>query len=120
MSNTKVTRKSATAIILQFAIEQGFDNEEVIDVMNKILASYDRPTRKVESKAHKMNMNYVTKIYEKALAYGEFFDGNWVRDTLCDPNVRTPQKVTAIMRLGVQEGLFEKVAEKKKVLYKAI
>ena len=121
MSNTKVTRKAATTAILEFAIEHGYDNQEVVDVMHRILATYEkRPTHKVESKAYKMNLNYVTALYDKAIALGEPFDGKWVLNTLNDPNVRTPQKVTAIMRLGVQMGKFEKQKAGKAVMYKAI
>ena len=61
MANTTITRAQA----LQFAIDN-IDNDEVKDVLGKMLAQVTKPRKAAVSKARKVNENLANKVVELA------------------------------------------------------
>ena len=120
MAQVKVTRKFAATEILEYAKAHGYDNVEGIETMEKIIASFSRKsTKPTKSKARRYNELHCEKLHEMTKGL-ESFTGKWVLENFKDADVRTAQKVTAIMRLGVEIGLFEKIKEGKQVKYRAL
>lgn len=107
----KMTRKQA----LEFAIAN-LENEEVTEVLSKMLESISKPRAKQVSKARTMNENTARALW------------NVSPETLTTkaatemgiPEIMTTQKASAVLRVGVELGLFEKVTEGKKVTYRKI
>ncbi len=106
-----ITRAQA----LQFAIDN-LDNAEVVEVLNKMLASISKPRAKQISKARLGNESLAHKLYEVAPNAFTTKDAT----ELGIPEIMTTQKASAVLRVGVELGLFEKFAEGKKVRYRKI
>lgn len=111
MAEKNITRAQA----LQFAISN-LDNEEVVEVLDKMLQSISKPRKAAVSKARKMNENLVNKIYD--LAGDEVTTKDVVAFGL--PEIATTQKAAAVLRVACELGKFEKVTEGKKVAYKKV
>ena len=111
MANTTITRAQA----LQFAIDH-IDNDEVKDVLGKMLAQVTKPRKAAVSKARKVNENLAQKVYD--LASDEVTTKDVVAMGL--PEVTTTQKAAAVLRVACELGKFEKVTEGKKVTYKKV
>jgi hypothetical protein len=111
MAEKNITRAQA----LQFAIDN-IDNDEVKDVLGKMLAQVTKPRKAAVSKARKMNENLVNKIYD--LAGDEVTTKDVVAFGL--PEIATTQKAAAVLRVACELGKFEKVTEGKKVAYKKV
>lgn len=117
----RITRKVAITTILTYATDNGFDDNDVIEVVNKVIASFDKkPTTKPINKTRVANEGFASKLYEIAKTLDEGFDFHYVINTLDTPEVATPQKVTGIMKCGIEMGLFEKYTDKKRTMYRAI
>lgn len=108
MSETTITRKSA----LEFAIAN-LDNAEVCEVLQRMLDSISKPRKATTSKARVMNENlakWVAEHTEGAVTTKDVVNyGN--------PEIATTQKASAVLRVAVELGLFEKVTDGKKVTY---
>lgn len=106
-----VTRKQA----LEFAIAN-LDNEDVTAVLNKMLESISKPRAKQVSKARIGNESLAHKLHE--VAPSELTTKGATE--LGIPEIMTTQKASAVLRVGVELGLFEKTAEGKKITYHKI
>lgn len=111
MANTTITRAQA----LQFAIDN-IDNDEVKDVLGKMLAQVTKPRKAAVSKARKVNENLANKVAE--LAGDEVTTKDVVALGL--PEITTTQKAAAVLRVACELGKFEKVVDGKKVGYKKV
>lgn len=106
-----ITRAQA----LQFAIDN-LENDEVKDMLGKMLAQVTKPRKAAVSKARKMNENLVSKVYD--LAANEVTTKDVV--ALGIPEITTTQKAAAVLRVACELGKFEKVTEGKKIAYKKV
>lgn len=114
---TRMTRKLAVSTVLAYAKDNGFDDEEVIEVVEKVLDSFSRkPSSKPVNKTRVANEVRANALYDLA-PEGESFDFHFVINALNDPEVATPQKVTGIMKVGIDLGLFTKSKDKKATVY---
>jgi hypothetical protein len=113
MAEKKNTMTRAQA--LQFAIDN-IDNDEVKDVLGKMLAQVTKPRKAAVSKARKANENLANKVAE--LAGNEVTTKDVVALGL--PEIATTQKAAAVLRVACELGKFEKVTEGKKVIYKKV
>jgi len=113
MAEKKNTITRAQA--LQFAIDN-IDNDEVKDVLSKMLAQVTKPRKAAVSKARKVNENLAKKVAE--LAGDEVTTKDVV--ALGIPEITTTQKAAAVLRVACELGKFEKVTEGKKVTYKKV
>lgn len=111
MANTTITRAQA----LQFAIDN-IDNDEVKDVLGKMLAQVTKPRAAAVSKARKVNENLATKLADTV--EGEVTTKDVV--ALGIPEIGTTQKAAAVLKVAVELGFFEKVTEGKKVTYRKV
>jgi len=111
MAEKNITRAQA----LQFAIDN-IDNDEVKDVLGKMLAQVTKPRKAAVSKARLANENLAKKVAE--------FAGDEVTTkdvvALGIPEITTTQKAAAVLRVACELGKFEKVTEGKKVTYKKV
>ena len=107
----KITRKQA----LEFAISN-LDNEEVVEVLDKMLQSISKPRKAATSKARIANESLARKVAENTP------DEVTTKDVvnLGIPEITTTQKASAVLRVACELGLFEKVTEGKKVSYKKV
>lgn len=111
---------------LQFAMDNiiancGDDLEKcggdmALDVLGKMLAQVTKPRKAAVSKARKMNENLANKVAE--LAGDEVTTKDVVALGL--PEITTTQKAAAVLRVACELGKFEKVTDKKKVIYKKV
>lgn len=106
-----ITRAQA----LQFAIDN-IDNNEVKDVLGKMLTQVTKPRKAAVSKARKMNENLANKVAE--LAGDEVTTKDIVALGIAE--ITTTQKAAAVLRVACELGKFEKVTEGKKVAYKKV
>lgn len=107
----KMTRKQA----LEFAIAN-IENEEVTEILGKMLESISKPRAKQVSKARIGNENLAHKLWD--VSEGSITTKDATEKGI--PEIMTTQKAAAVLRVGVELGLFEKVAEGKKVSYRKI
>lgn len=107
-----ITRKQA----LEFAISRVEDNAEVTEVLRNMLKQVSKPRAKQVSKARKANEGLVHKVWREC---PEKVTTNEVKD-MGIPEIMTTQKASAVLRVGCELGLFEKVTEGKKVTYKRL
>lgn len=111
---------------LQFAMDNiiancGDDLEKcggdmALDVLGNMLAQVTKPRKAAVSKARKMNENLANKVAE--LAGDEVTTKDVVALGL--PEITTTQKAAAVLRVACELGKFEKVTDKKKVIYKKV
>lgn len=92
------------------------DSDEVCAVLNKMLDSISKPRAKQVSKARIGNENLAHKLWNAS-------EGSITTKDATEkgiPEIMTTQKAAAVLRVGVELGLFEKVSEGKKVSYRKI
>lgn len=107
-NNTGITYVSALATILNFAKDNGFDNNEVIEKVQKLIDQ--------KSKAKTPSGKSVARKTNEAIAdllIGEMdvknvtkVDNKWVRDNV--EGVNTAAKATAVLNVAVDMGLLER------------
>lgn len=107
----KMTRKQA----LEFAIAN-LENEEVTEVLSKMLESISKPRAKQVSKARLSNENTARALWNVS---PETITTKAATETGI-PEIMTTQKAAAVLRVGVELGLFEKLTEGKKITYRKI
>lgn len=107
-----ITRAAAIAI----AIERTADLPEVNEVLKKMHEQLVKPRAKAVSKARLTNENLANKVAE--LAGDEVTTKDVVGLGL--PEITTTQKAAAVLRVACELGKFEKVTDKKKVIYKKV
>lgn len=114
----KMTRKQALEFAMKL-IEDTSDAPEFVDaheVLNKMLDSISKPRAKQVSKARIGNENLAHKLWDAT--EGAISTKDATEKGI--PEIMTTQKAAAVLRVGVELGLFEKVAEGKKVSYRKI
>ncbi len=112
MSETTITRKAA----LEFAIAN-LDNVEVCAVLQKMLDSISKPRKATTSKARVKNESLAKWLHVHA-SEGEITTKEVVN--YGNPEIATTQKASAVLRVAVEQGLFEKVVDGKKVSYRKL
>lgn len=110
-----ITRAQA----LQFAIDN-IDNDEVKDVLGKMLAQVTKPRKAAVSKARKANENLAKKVAE--LIADNHDTAITTKDVVAlgIPEIATTQKAAAVLRVACELEKFEKVVDGKKVGYKKV
>lgn len=118
MANTKITRKVALDAIITFARENGYDNEEVLDVVDNMLSKLGSSKKSnTETKAHYQNARILQDnlhlLQGNALSAREFANSakNFPVDNTGRPSIH---KATAILVQGVNDGILERVISEKK------
>lgn len=107
----KMTRKQA----LEFAISN-LENTEVTEVLSKMLESISKPRAKQVSKARLSNEHTAKALWEIS---PETITTKAATE-MGIPEIMTTQKAAAVLRVGVELGLFEKLTEGKKIAYHKI
>lgn len=113
MANT-ITRKDALTVAIALAKDAG--NTEVAKTLENMLAQISKPRAKAVSKARKANEYLANKVWE--LGGDEVTTKDVV--ALGMPDITTTQKAAAVLRVACELGKFEKVTDKKKVIYKKV
>ena len=114
-----MTRKQALENVIAFLNDnaQFGDNwANEIEVLSKMLDSISKPRAKQVSKARIGNEALARTLHNVAP------DALTTKGAteLGIPEIMTTQKASAVLRVGVEMGLFEKVVEGKKVSYRKI
>ena len=115
-----VTRKDALNQIIVFARENGYDNADVLEVVDNMLSKLQTTTKNTgETVAHRQNAKLLEKnlhLFEGedvALTAREF--ANIAKDFPIDNTGRpSVHKATAILVQGINDGILTKVAPEKK------
>lgn len=115
-----VTRKDALNQIIVFARENGYDNADVLEVVDNMLSKLQTTTKNTgETVAHRQN----AKLLEKNLYLFEGEDvtitarefANTAKDFPIDNTGRpSVHKATAILVQGINDGILTKVTPEKK------
>ena len=113
MANKEMTRAQA----LEFAIEN-IDNEEVVTVLRKMHAQVTKPRKKSEgpTKARIINEGLATKCVA-AMEGHDKVTSKWLLEHVSGWPTATPQKVTAVMKIAIDDGRVIKTKEGKAVYY---
>lgn len=130
MAERGMTQKQALeiakeAITNQLAEHEDFEDsiKETLDnalaIITKMIEQKSKTRAKTETPTHKKNVDRVKKIHELAEGLDKF-TWSWVIKNLKDAEVQTSQKVVALMKMGIEEGQFEKFKEGKVTYYRAI
>ena len=108
----KMTRKDA----LEIAIAS-VENEEAKDVLRKMLAQVTKPRKRAEgpSKARRENEALLVAMIEAIEAKGEPVTSKWITEHV--RGILTPQKVTAVARIGIDDGRLIRTKEGKVISY---
>jgi hypothetical protein len=117
-----VTRKQALQFainIIRHAVECGITEPDGVaetEVLESMLDQLNKPRKATVSKARLMNENLARALAEKA--DGEITTKDAVAFGI--PEIGTTQKAAAVLRVATELGLFEKVAEGKRVAYRKV
>ncbi len=120
MANTKITRKVALDAIITFARENGYDNKEILDVVDNMLSKLGSSKKSnTETKAHYQNARilqdnlYLFQEGAQAFTAREFANSakNFPVDNTGRPSIH---KATAVLVQGVNDGILERVISEKK------
>ena len=111
-----MTRKDAIIIAMK-AIEDAGDTPELVaahEILDNMLTQLSKPRKAVVSKARIMNQNIAGKVVERMPETGVT-----TKDVVAMgfPEILTPQKASAVLRVACEMGLARKVTEGKKVTY---
>lgn len=107
MANT-ITYAQALTTIRDFATENGFDNKEVLEKINKLIEQKTKVrTNTGKSKARKANevaaQQVVSIMKEKGLQY---IDNKWVRDNI--DGVNSAARATAVLNVATDMNLLHR------------
>lgn len=106
----KMTRKEALTI----AIAQ-VDNDEALEVLNKMLEQLNKPRTATPSKSQaRIENETIANQLAESVATGTEIDGAYVMNHTV---AMTPQKVVGIMKVAVELGYFERNKVGKQVIY---
>lgn len=114
----KITRKVAITTILQYAIDNGFDDNDIIEVANKVIDSFTtkKSNKPAINKTYIANVATAKAIHAIVIEDGiDSIDNKWIVTNIDDIN--TPQKATAVMKVAINEGLFTRVQNGKNISY---
>lgn len=119
MANVKITRKDALSAAITFMNDNGYDNEDVMNVLNNMLNKLSTTSKRSgETAAHKKNAillqdNIHLFDNENVLTARMFANdaNNFPVDTNGRPSVH---KATAVLVQGVNDGFLVKVPSEKK------
>lgn len=107
MANT-ITYAQALTTIRDFATENGFDNKEVLDKVNKLIEQKTKVRANAgKSKAREANeiaaQQVVDIMKEKGLQY---IDNKWVRDNI--DGVNSAARATAVLNVATDMNLLHR------------
>lgn len=105
MANT-VTYANALATIRDYAVENGFDNKEVIEKINNLIKQKTKTKANTgKSKARKDNEETVKAVVNLMRETGVTeIDNKWLRENV--EGVNSPARATAVFNAGVDMGTF--------------
>lgn len=105
---TTTTYAVALTTIKDFAINAGFDNDEVIaKIDNLIKQKSKRNAKDGKSAARVKNEDTATNVVDVARAQNvERIDNKWVRENI--EGVNSPARATAVLNAAVDLGLIER------------
>ena len=105
---TTITYAVALATLKDFAVSAGFDNEEVIDKVDKLIAQKTRARVNTgKSKARKANEELAQCIVDTMLHDGVVsIDNRWVRENI--DGVASPARATAVLNVAVEMDLLHR------------
>lgn len=109
-----ITRAQALTNGIAYANANG--DKDTAEVLANMLAQVTKPRKAAVSKARLTNENLAKKVAE--LAGDEVTTKDVVALGL--PEIATTQKAAAVLRVACELGKFEKVTDKKKVIYKKV
>lgn len=107
MANT-ITYANALATIRDFAVDNGFDNDEVVEKINKLIEQKTKTKANTgKSKARKDNENVVTEVVKlmNDMDVHEV-DNKWLRENV--EGINSPARATAVFNAGVDMGVFQR------------
>lgn len=112
-NNTGITYVSALTTILDYAKNNGFDNNEVIEKVQKLIEQKTKAkTPSGKSIARKTNEAIADLLIgEMDVKNVTKVDNKWVRDNV--EGVNTAAKATAVLNVAVDMGLLERHMEPK-------
>lgn len=119
MAKFNVTRRDALSAIIDFARENGYDNSDVMDVLDNMLSKL-APTskRSGETPAHKQNAALLANnmnVFEDGNTVSAREFANIVPNFPLDTNGRpSVHKATAVLVQGVNDGVLVKAPTEKK------
>lgn len=112
MAEKKMTRKDALTIAIASC-----ENEEAREVLKKMLEQVSKPRKKAEgpSKTRRDNEVLLESLLEAIEAHGEPVTSKWVTEHV--RGIMTPQKATAVAKIGLDSGRLIRTKEGKAVYY---
>lgn len=108
MATTKVTYASALTTMKDFAVNAGFDDTEVIEKINNLIAQKSKTSaNKEESEAHKEAVQRAKELHDIMLEQGvTTIDNKYVRDHVMF--VDSAPKATSVLKAAVELGFLKK------------
>jgi len=108
MATTKITYASALDTIKAFALEHGFDNVEVIEKIDTLIAQKSKTSaNKKESDAHKEAVERANELVSIMREKGvTTIDNKFVRDNVMF--VDSAPKATSVLKAAVELGYLKK------------
>ena len=119
MAEKKMTRVEALNIVLE-ATREGFEAEEMTEareVLKKMVEQLSKPRKRAEgpSKARRENERLLAEVIAAIEAKGEPVTSKWITEHV--RGLLTPQKVTAVAKIGLEDGSLVRTKEGKIITY---
>jgi len=118
MAEKKMTRKEALVIAIErFNPDCDSHDAEVVEVLRKMLEQVSKPRKKSNepTKARRENEKLLVDMLEAIKAKGEPVTSKWVTEHV--RGLITPQKVTAVAKIGLDDGRLVRTKEGKVITY---
>ena len=112
MAEKKMTRVEALNIAIATC-----ENEDACAILTKMVEQMQKPRKKAEgpSKARRDNERLAHEVADAIAAKGERVTSKWVTEHV--RGILTPQKATAVAKVGIELGLLTREKEGKAIFY---
>lgn len=127
MATTTITNVAALTAVLDFALSNGFEDQEVAEKVQRHIAQLSKPTKKAEgpTKTQLINQNLIARIVGHMQATGAAMTvkevAAWLSEN-CGETVGlcSTQKATALLTQAVKGGLLSRTTDGKHVAFVAV
>lgn len=125
MAEKKMTRKEALVIAIDHMRDDALEDPqgefsnvaEAVEVLNKMLEQVSKPRKKSDapSKARRENEKLLADVIAAIEEKGEPVTSKWLTEHV--RGLMTPQKVTAVAKIGIDNGSLVRIKEGKVISY---
>lgn len=124
---TTITNVSALTAIVEFALSNGFEDQDVVEKVQRHIAQLSKPSKKPEgpTKTQLINQNLISRVVEHMQTTGAAMTvkdvAAWLSENCGDTvGLCSTQKATALLTQAVKGGMLSRTTDGKHVAFIAV